>query len=111
MIAVRVRKPARIKAATAADGPRLCGCGVRVGEEERRHLIEACAFFKAEHFRMAEPGSIREQDVRKAAADVDAALKGRGKLKSQRFGSSTALRPGKSRMRTCFCRTSINPRS
>jgi hypothetical protein len=32
---------------------------------------------------MAAPGSIREQDVRKAAADVDAALKKRGKLKKR----------------------------
>jgi hypothetical protein len=83
MIAVRVRKPARIKATTATGGGRFCGCGVRVDEEERRHLINACAFFKAEHFRMAEPGSIREQDVRKAAADVDAVLKGRAKLKKR----------------------------
>jgi hypothetical protein len=83
VIAVRVRKPARIKAASATGGPRLSGCGVRVDDEERRHLIEACAFFRAEHFRTAAPGSIREQDVRKAAADVDAALKGRGKLKKR----------------------------
>jgi len=83
MTAVRARKPVRIKADTAAGGPRYCGCGVRVDEEERRHLIDACAFFRAEHFRMAEPGSIREQDLRKAAADVDAALKGRAKLKKR----------------------------
>ena len=83
MTAVRARKPARTKAATAAGGPRLCGCGVRVDGEERRHLVDACAFFRAEHFRMAEPGSIREQDVRKAAADVDAVLKGRAKLKKR----------------------------
>lgn len=83
MTAVRARKPARSKAPTAAGGPRYCGCGVRVDDEERRHLINACAFFRAEHFRMAEPGSIREQDVRKAAADVDAALKGRAKLKKR----------------------------
>ena len=83
MTAVRARNPARVKAAAARGGPRLCGCGVRVDEEERRHLIDACAFFKAEHFRTAEPGSIREQDVRKAAADVDAALKRRGKLKQR----------------------------
>ena len=83
MIAVRARKPARIKAATATGGPRYCGCGVRVDGEERRHLVDACAFFRAEHFRMAEPGSIREQDVRKAAADVDAVLKGRAKFKKR----------------------------
>jgi hypothetical protein len=56
---------------------------VRVDDEERLHLINACAFFKAEHFRVAEPGSIREQDVRKAAADVDAALKGRARHKKR----------------------------
>jgi hypothetical protein len=74
MTAVGTRKPGRTK---AAAGARLCGCGVRVDEEERLHLINACAFFKAERFRRTEPGSIREQDVRKAAAAVDAALKGR----------------------------------
>ena len=83
MTAVRTRKPARIKARTAAGGPRYCGCGVLVDGEERRHLVDACAFFRAEHFRMAEPGSIREQDVRKAAAEVDAVLKGRAKLKKR----------------------------
>ena len=83
MPAVRARNPARGKAATAAGGPRYCGCGVLVDGEERRHLVDACAFFRAEHFRMAEPGSIREQDVRKAAADVDAVLKGRAKLKKR----------------------------
>jgi hypothetical protein len=83
MIAVRVRKAARIKAATATGGARLGGCGVRVDEEQRRHLVDACAFFRAEHFRMAEPGTIREQDVRNAAEDVDAALKGRAKLKKR----------------------------
>jgi hypothetical protein len=56
---------------------------VLVDGEERRHLVDACAFFRAEHFRMAEPGSIREQDVRKAAAEVDSVLKGRAKLKKR----------------------------
>jgi hypothetical protein len=83
MTAARVRKPAGVKATTATGGPRLCVCGVRVDDEERLHLINACAFFKAERFRAAEPGSIREQDVRKAAADVDAALKRRAKLKQR----------------------------
>jgi hypothetical protein len=83
MTAVRTRKPARIKARTATGGPRYCECGVLVDGEERRHLVDACAFFRAEHFRMAEPGSIREQDVRKATAEVDAVLKGRAKLKKR----------------------------
>ena len=83
MTAVRARKPARSKTAGATGGPHLCACGVRVDDEERLHLINACAFFMAERFRAAEPGSIREQDVRKAAADVDAALKRRAKLKKR----------------------------
>ena len=83
MTAVRARKPARSKTAGATGGPHLCACGVRVDDEERLHLVNACAFFRAEHFRTAAPGSIREQDVRKAAADVDAPLKGRGKLKKR----------------------------
>lgn len=83
MIAVRVSKPARLKATTTAGQPRLCGCGVRVDDDERLHLINACAFFRAERFRMAEPGKIREQDVRQAAADVDAALKGRSRSRKR----------------------------
>ena len=77
MIAVRVRRPARVRAMTATREPRLCGCGVRVDAEERLHLINACAFFRADRFRAAEPGSIRGQDVQRAARDVDAALTGR----------------------------------
>jgi len=51
---------------------------VQVDEEERRHLIDACAFFRVVRFRTAEPGSIRGEDLRKAARDVDAALSRRG---------------------------------
>ena len=47
---------------------------VTIDAEERRHLIEACAFFRADHFRQAEPGSIRSADMRAAATDVDAIL-------------------------------------
>ena len=47
---------------------------VTIDAEERRHLVEACAFFRADHFRQAEPGSIRSADMAAAAADVDAVL-------------------------------------
>lgn len=76
MTAARVRRPARARATVASGEPRLCACGVRVGDEERLHLINACAFFRAERFREADPGSIRGEDMRKAARDVDAALEG-----------------------------------
>jgi hypothetical protein len=50
-----------------------------VDADERRHLIEACAFFRADHFRPAEPGCYREQDVAEAAAEIDAVLKRGGR--------------------------------
>lgn len=49
--------------------------GVAVDEEQRRHLIEDCAFFRADHFREAEPGGYRNQDLQAAAAAIDAAIK------------------------------------
>lgn len=81
--AARVRRAARVRAASSAGAGRLCGCGVRVDADERLHLINACAFFRAERFRAADPGSIRGDDVQKAAKDVDAALKGRRKSKKR----------------------------
>lgn len=83
MTAPRVRRPARVRVTTATGDPRLCGCGLRVDADERLHLINACAFFRADRFRAADPGSIRGDDVQKAAKDVDAALKGRRKSKKR----------------------------
>jgi hypothetical protein len=56
---------------------------VRVDADERLHLINACAFFRADRFRAAEPGTIRGEDVQKAARDVDAALQKRKKSKQR----------------------------
>jgi hypothetical protein len=77
MTAARVRKRARVRTAAATGAPRLCGCGLRVDDGERLHLINACAFFRSERFRAAKPGTVRSEDVQKAARDVDAALQGR----------------------------------
>ncbi len=82
MIALRTRKPVRARPG-AAGQPALCGCGVQVDAEERLHLINACAFFRAERFRAADPGSVRGDDVLKAARDVDSALRGRRKSKKR----------------------------
>ena len=46
-----------------------------VSSEERRHLAECCAFFKAEHYREAQPGAIRESDVRKAEEEIERVIK------------------------------------
>ena len=83
MTAAKVRKPARVRAVAATAEPQMCGCGVRVDADERLHLIRACAFFRADRFREAEPESIRGEDLRKAARDVDAALRGRKRSKKR----------------------------
>ena len=46
-----------------------------VSSEERRHLAECRAFFKAERYREAEPATIRESDVRKAEEEIDKAIR------------------------------------
>ena len=70
---VRKRKAVRRTPVVAAVG--RAPASVAVDEEERRHLIECCAFFRAERFREAEPGHIREQDKKAAAAAIDAAIR------------------------------------
>jgi hypothetical protein len=47
---------------------------VDIDEEQRRHLVDACAFFRAERFREVEPGQCRKQDVRAAEAAIDAVI-------------------------------------
>ena len=63
------------KASGAGRGARKRGAQLAIGVEERQHLIEACAFFHADHFRPAAPGSVRAQDLTEAAAAIDAVLK------------------------------------
>jgi hypothetical protein len=43
-----------------------------------------CAFFRAERFREAEPGHIREQDKEAAAAAIDAAIRAARKKNKKR---------------------------
>jgi hypothetical protein len=62
------------KPAAAAKPPVCPACGVEVGEDERRHLVEACAFFRAERFRDADPGHLRQHDREEAGAAIDLAL-------------------------------------
>jgi hypothetical protein len=45
-----------------------------VDEEQRRHLIRCCAFFRAQRFRDAAPDEIRSQDVAAAAAQINSAI-------------------------------------
>ena len=70
------------KASETSRRSRQRGARLAIGCEERQHLIEACAFFHAVQFRPAAPGSVRAQDLRDAAAEIDAVLKrrkGRGR--------------------------------
>lgn len=48
---------------------------VVVTAEERQHLIEDVAYFRAERYRCCEPGQYREQDRREAEAEINAVLK------------------------------------
>jgi hypothetical protein len=71
-------KPAG-KARTRGAKSRRSAAAIAVSDEERRHLIEDIAYFHAERYRSVEPGECREEDRRRAAAEVDAVLKRRRK--------------------------------
>lgn len=47
---------------------------VTVDADARRHLITACAFFRADRYREVEPATVREADYAAAARDVDAVI-------------------------------------
>ena len=53
--------------------------GPSVAPEERQRLAECCAFFKAAHYRRAEPGTIRKRDIETAQAEIDAVIERCGK--------------------------------
>lgn len=71
---VRVRARMRGRPAPTAGSGRMPRPAVRVDEEQRRHLIECCAFFTAQRFREAAPGGYREQDLRAAADAIDSVI-------------------------------------
>lgn len=73
----------RVASGGSGKAPGKPRAKVSVAEEERRRLIEDCAFFRAERFREAKPGSIREQDLKDAAAEIDAALCARRKRRKK----------------------------
>ena len=81
MIPVRARR--RGKAAPAAGPRHTTHPAVSVDEEQRRHLIECCAFFRAQRFREAAPGHYREQDLRAAASAIDSVIKPARKRKQR----------------------------
>lgn len=60
--------------AKAVSGAKACA-EVIVREEERRHLVEDCAFFRAARFRAPEPGCYREQDLKVAETEINAVIK------------------------------------
>ena len=77
--APRGRGP-RKKRVEAGRARRKTAGPLAVDGEARQHLVEACAFFRADHFRPAEPGSYRAQDLKDAAAEIDAVIRrGTGK--------------------------------
>lgn len=71
-----------MKARKAARRARGAAEAVPVEEEQRKRLIECCAFFRARRFRETMPGNYREQDLRAAAADIDSVVR-RARRKSK----------------------------
>jgi hypothetical protein len=55
--------------------PRRRAAPISVTEDERKHLIADIAFFHAEQHRVVASGNCREDDRRRAEAEVDAVLK------------------------------------
>ena len=53
----------------------LRGGTVAVAEEQRRCLIECCAFFAAARFRPGRPGGYRGRDLAEAEARIDEVLR------------------------------------
>lgn len=77
------RKPGMARRGKSV-GARNPSKGVLVEEEQRKHLVEDCAFFYAARFRPDGPGGCRQQDLQAAAVAIDAVIKprrGRGKGK------------------------------
>jgi hypothetical protein len=64
-------QPTGVKANIAATSAEV----VAVTAEQRRHLIEDAAYFRAERYRPVEPGRYRKQDRRAAEAEIEAVLK------------------------------------
>ena len=60
-----IRKPA----------PALPVDAITVTAEQRRHLVEDAAYFRAEQFRPVVPGRYRKQDRCAAEAEIEAVLK------------------------------------
>jgi hypothetical protein len=67
----QMRQPGGAKANVAATLAEV----VAVSAEQRRHLIEDAAYFRAERYRPVEPGRYRKQDRRAAEAEIEAVLK------------------------------------
>lgn len=61
--------------ATAKPAGRQARKAIVVTEDQRRHLIEDAAFFRAERYRKAEPGKCREEDRCAAEAELEAVIK------------------------------------
>jgi hypothetical protein len=68
-----------VRAAPASLLPASAMRGPAVTLQQRRRLAECCAFFKAEKYRRAGPGKIRASDVKRALAEIDAAIEECGK--------------------------------
>ncbi len=60
--------------ATAKPAGRQARKTIVVTEEQRRHLIEDAAFFRAARYRKVEPGKCREEDRCEAEAELETVI-------------------------------------
>jgi hypothetical protein len=65
----RTRRRARMPSRPEAVPGRVAA--IDIDEEQRRHLIECCAIFRALRFREIAPGQYRKQDLLAARAAID----------------------------------------
>lgn len=71
----RAKRQTRRPTGVNADIGAMPAGVVAVTAEQRRHLIEDAAYFRAERYRPVEPGRYRKQDRRAAEAEIEAVLK------------------------------------
>ena len=73
MGAARVRGSVIGAAARPATARKQFPCLV-MDEEQRRRLIDCCAYFKASRYRAVRPGQVRAKDIQEAESEIDTVL-------------------------------------
>lgn len=65
-------RPTRARHGVPEDSAGTASVVPEISEEERLVMAQCCAFFAAERYREAGPGTIRSADIERAKAQIDA---------------------------------------